>query len=311
MRRGAVSNVVHGDTRFAPGDLVTVVGTERDLGAAVAALGHLSAEHIEHDRSEIDYRRMFVSNPLVEGVELGALDLGRRFDAAVTRVRRGDVDIVPEADFRIEPGDRVRVVAPKRHMAELEQLFGDSQRRVAEIDVLTFGLGIALGLLLGAVPFPLPGGKSFELGLAGGPLIAGLVLGQLGRTGPLVWTLPFGANLTLRQLGIVLFLAGVGVRAGGSLGGALDGDAAVATVWVGVVVTALASLLTLGIARLVLGVPAAVAFGLLAGIQTQPAVLAFAVEKTGKDAPNLGYTSVYPIATVGKILLAQVLLGLR
>src|SRR5690606_29442850 len=121
--------------------------------------------------------------------------------AIVTRVRRGDVELLPDADTVLELGDRVRVVAPRERMPEVAKFFGDSYQALSEIDVITFGLGVALGLLVGAVPIPLPYGSSFELGLAGGPLIVGLVLGRLGRTGRLVWTLPYSANLTMRQLG--------------------------------------------------------------------------------------------------------------
>ena len=99
-------------------------------------------------------------------------------------------------------------------MGALAAFFGDSQRALAEVDVLAFGAGIALGLLVGLAPVPLPGGLTFRLGLAGGPLVVALVLGALGRTGGIVWTLPYGANLTLRQFGLVLFLAGVGTRSG-------------------------------------------------------------------------------------------------
>ena len=142
-----------------------------------------------------------------------SLHLIERYDAVITRVRRGDVDLVPDARFRLMLGDRARIVAPRAALQALERLFGDSARRVAEVDVISFGLGIALGLLLGAVPIPVPGG-TFSLGLAGGPLLVGLILGRLGRTGPLVWTSPYGANLTLRQFGLVLFLAGAGLAGG-------------------------------------------------------------------------------------------------
>ena len=191
-------------------------------------------------------------------------------------------------------GDRARVVAPVDRIPALERLLGDSARRVAEIDVITFGLGIALGLLLGAVVVPLPGGPRFSLGSAGGPLVVGLVLGRVGRTGPLVWSPPYGANMTLRQLGVVLFLAGVGLKAGGTLGHALPQLAPLRIVLAGAALTTLSVTAVMLVGRRVLRMPLSILAGTLAGIQTQPAVLALATEKADTDLPNLGYATVFP-----------------
>jgi putative transport protein len=299
--------VVHDDTRFVIGDLVTLIGAQHDVLAAANALGQISEEHIERDRSEVDFRRMFVSNPLLTERPLRELHLIERYDAVVTRVRRGDVDLVPDAGFRLMLGDRARLVAPRQALHGLEQLFGDSARRVAEVDVISFGLGIALGLVLGAVPIPVPGG-TFSLGLAGGPLLVGLILGRLGRTGPLVWTPPYGANLTLRQFGLVLFLAGAGLQAGSVLASALGQGVVVRMLLAGAIISLASALLTVVIGHRVLRIPLSVVVGMLAGVQTQPAVLAYALEKTGRDAPNVGYASVFPIAMISKILLAQLIL---
>jgi putative transport protein len=309
VQRAGQTSVVHDDTIFAIGDLVTLIGSQHDVLAAANTLGQVSQEHIERDRSEVDFRRMFVSNPLLTERPLRELHLIERYDAVVTRVRRGDVDLVPDAGFRLMLGDRARLVAPREALHGLEQLFGDSARRVAEVDVISFGLGIALGLLLGAVPIPVPGG-TFSLGLAGGPLLVGLILGRLGRTGPLVWTSPYGANLTLRQFGLVLFLAGAGLQAGSVLASALGQGVVVRMLLAGAIISLSCALLTVVIGHRVLRIPLSVVVGMLAGIQTQPAVLAYALEKTGRDSPNVGYASVFPIAMISKILLAQVILQL-
>jgi putative transport protein len=310
IRRDGLTNIVHDETFFAAGDLVTVIGSERDVLAAARALGSVSEARIDLDRSEIDYRRMFVSNPELTGHPLRELHLIQKYDAVITRVRRGDVDLVPNADFELQLGDRTRVLAAVHRMPDIQKLFGDSLRQVAEIDVITFSLGIGIGLLLGAVPIPLPRGGTFELGLAGGPLLAGLVLGRVGRSGPLVWLSPFGANLTLRQFGLVLFLSGVGVRAGHSFGSALGSGAVLPTFLAGAVLTSLSVSLALFVGHRLLRIPLNVMIGTLGGIHTQPAVLAFALEKSGKDLPNIGYTTVYPLATIGKIVLAQALVYL-
>lgn len=302
--------VPSGDTVLHAGDLVNLVGTEADLRAAAQTLGARVQERLDLDRAKLDFRRMFVSDAKVVGVTLGELDLHGRFGAVVTRIRRGDVDIVADDDATLELGDRVRVVAPRDRMRDVGKLFGDSYRAVAEVDVITFGLGIALGLLIGSIPIPLGRGESFTLGLAGGPLVAGLVLGRVGRTGPLAWSMPYASNLTLRQLGLVLFLAGVGSRSGYAFVSTLmtaDGPKLI-------VAGALVTLVTAGTAAVLglrfLKIPRANLLGVLSGLHTQPAALAFAVDRTKSEQPNVGYATVFPAATIAKILLAQLVLAL-
>jgi putative transport protein len=309
MKRGDVVCLATDDRPLMQGDLVTLVGTEGDLARATAVVGEPSAEHLDLDRHVLDFRRMFVSSPEVTETPLESLRLPERFGAIVTRIRRGDVELLPSAESVLELGDRVRVLAPRERMGEIAKFFGDSYKALAEIDVITFGVGVALGLLLGTIPVPLPGGASFRLGLAGGPLVVGLVLGRLGRTGRLVWTLPYSANLTLRQLGLVLFLAGVGTR---------SGDAFVTTLrhggltifLAGALVTCAVATTMLVVGRKVLGIPMPLLLGMVAGIHTQPAALAFASAQAKSDQPNVGYASVYPLATIAKIVLAQLLLAL-
>ena len=308
IRRGGITAVVHDETVFAPGDLVTVIGSDEAVEHAVGALGKRSDAHLELDRSEVDFRRMFVSNPEATERPLRELHLDERFGAVVTRVRRGDVDLVPDPHFELLLGDRVRVIAEKAILPRVEKVFGDSVRRLAEVDVITFGLGIALGLALGSLELPLPGHERFSLGLAGGPLVMGLLLGRAGRTGPLVWTPPYGGNLTLRQFGLVLFLAGIGLKAGAQLAGSLSGGPWLGILLAGAAVTASTSVATLALGHLVLKMPLSVVVGTAAGLQTQPAVLAYALERTGRETPNVGYATVFPLAMITKILLGQLLL---
>lgn len=310
MRRGEQLAIVTDATVFERGDLVGVIGGEGDARAAALLLGEATIEHLEFDRSHIDFRRMFVSRPGVTERPLRALGLPERFGAIITRVRRGDVELLPDEQTELELGDRVRVVAPRERMEAVARYLGDSFKAISEIDVITFSLGIALGLLLGAAPIPLPGGAPLKLGFAGGPLLAGLVLGRVGRTGPLVWTLPFSANLTLRQLGVVMFLAGVGTRSGYSFARTLQQGGAATLIGTGALITAVVALGTLIVGHRLLRIPMGTLTGMLAGIQTQPAVLAFSLEQARSDAPNTGYASVYPVATLVKIVAAQLLVRL-
>lgn len=289
-------------------DLLVVVGAEADVAAIADHAGERSEQHLPLDRRALDFRRMVVSDRAVIGLPLSRLDLRRRYGAVATRVRRGDADLVATGDLVLRAGDRVRIVAPRERLDEVAALLGDSERRVSELDGAALGLGLAAGILIGLVPIPLPGG-SFELGNAGGPLVAGLVLGMIGRTGPLTWALPYGVNATLRQFGALLFFAAVGTRSGSAFADEVASIGGLRLVLAGAVITAVAGALGLLLGRLTVRVGPAVG-GLLAGLQTQPAVLSFAAERSdGDDRVNVGYAMVFPAAMIAKIVLAQLLAG--
>jgi putative transport protein len=307
LRRGPEVIVPTKYTAFARGDVVTVVGTNSAIDAAIALLGPRSPEHLEAYRGRVDMRRVLVSKRALVGRTLEELELERRFNAQVTRLRRADVDLVPSGDMRLELGDRLRVVAPVSRLRELGECFGDSERELAEIDYVALALGLCAGLLLALVPLPLGGGRPLTLGTAGGPLVAALLLGRLGRTGSLVWSMPFEANQALRELGLLLFLAGVGVSAGGRFAGVLNVQ--------GLIMLALGALVTLattGVALLLMQrwVRASVitSLGAASGLQTQPATLAAAFEIAHRSEETyVAYSLVYPVAMIGKIVLAQVI----
>ncbi|MBL8830251.1 MAG: hypothetical protein JNM18_24955 [Planctomycetaceae bacterium] len=309
--RGAEETLVHRDTCLCADDLVSVIGTEEDVQAVVDFLGKIEPDitlgvHREH----YDNRRIFLSNSQHFGRRIGDLNLLQKFEAIITRVRRGDLDFLAAADLILEPGDRLRVVAPRSQMKALSEYLGDSYKALSEVDYFSFSLGLILGFVLGQVPLPSPPGYELRLGIAGGPLIAALILGWVGRTGSLVWTLPYSANMTLRQVGMVIFLAGVGTRAGHSFLTTL-----VAGGWqlmlIGLLIVFTATVVTLVIGHRLLQIPMSVMIGVVAGMQTQPALLSYATQQTGNDSPSVGYASVYPLAMLGKILLAQaILMGL-
>jgi putative transport protein len=310
LRRDGHLRLAAPDERLRAGDLVTVVGTQPELDRVAARLGEVSEERIDLDRSEFDLRRIFVSNPEVAGIPLRELDLARRLGAVVTRVRRGDEDLLPSEGMRLEIGDRVRVLAPVRALPEVTAYFGDSYRAASEVDIMAFGLGLALGLLLGILPIPLPGGLRVSLGFAGGPLVVALLLGTLGRTGGMVWNLPFSANVALRQIGLILFLAGIGTRAGQGFLAAFAGGGGLVIFAAGAVITFATALATLYVSHRLLRVPMSLALGMVAGVHTQPAILGYALDETRNEIPNLGYASTYPAATIAKLLLVQILVAL-
>jgi putative transport protein len=308
-RRGMLS-LIDGDEPLEIGDRLTIIGPAGELDKVQAVLGTASAESLELSREEMDSRFVFVSNRHAAGIRLRELALPDRWGALVTRVRRGDVELVPTSDTALELGDHVRVLARRGDLDAVSRFFGDSHRALSEIDVLTFSLGLGFGLLLGMIAIPLPGGIAVRLGLAGGPLIVALVLGALGRTAGMLWTLPHTANHTLRQLGLIFFLAGIGTRAGGAFLATVQQAHGLVLLLAGAAVTVTAAVATLWIGFRVLRMPMGLLTGMLAGLQTQPAVLAFAQEQSGDDVPSVGYAHVYPVAILVKIVLAQVLLAL-
>jgi putative transport protein len=291
------------------GDVVSVVGTPDELEQAMRYIGERSDEELQHEESEFDVRRIFVSNQNVEGVKLRDLGFQEKFNALITRIRRGDEDFLPEGNMTLEPGDRVRVLARRDQMGAVTDYFGDSYRAVCEVDILTFSFGLAFGLLLGAIPLPFPGGITFKLGFAGGPLIVALILGTIKRTGKLIWNLPYSANATLRQIGLVLFLAGIGTRSGYGFISTFTKGGGITIFVVGAAITFTAAALHLWIGHRLLRIPMSLLTGMVAGLFTQPAVLGYALEQADNDLPNTGYSSVYPVAMIVKILLVQVLLS--
>ena len=308
VKRGDELKLVRGSSRLEIGDQVTVVSTPEELDRATAFLGEQGDQHIEFDRSTMDYRRIFVSNPRLASRRIRDLHLQQHFGAIITRVRRGDVELLPGGDTVIELGDRVRVLTQRERMDEVTSFFGDSYRALSEIDILAFSLGLALGLIVGIIPIPLPGGLVLKLGFAGGPLIVALILSTVAHTGSIVWSLPYSANLTLRQIGLVMFLAGVGTRSGYAFITTLTQGNGLVIFAAGAIITCLTALTTLWIGHKLLKIPMNLLVGMLAGLQTQPAVLGFALEQSDSELPNIGYAAVYPVAMIAKILAAQVLL---
>jgi putative transport protein len=313
------SRVQHGETnpilvaaddeRLEVDDLVSVVG-KRDLVHQVAReLGHPSSHDLVENRHDLDFRRITLSQRSLAGRTVAEIDLPGRFGAAVTRVRRGDVDMVATDDLVLQPGDRLRVIVAADRMTEVSHYLGDSERGLSDINPVGFAVGMTVGVLLGLIHFPLPGG-GFEIGAAGGTLIMGLIFGRVGRVGPLVTTLAHPAASALSNFGMLAFLAYAGTRAGGSFAAAVTSSLGWRIALLGLVVTSMVALAVLFLMRALHKLGPERKAGVLAGSQTQPAVLAFADERTGFDnRVALGYALVYPAAMIAKILLAQVLAG--
>jgi len=250
--------------------------------------------------------RILVSNKKLVGRTIAELELDRRFNAQITRVRRADIDMLVYPEMRLEMGDRLRVVMPRQLVGEVSRYFGDSERAMAELDFTALTMGIVLGVLVGMIPFPLPGCGSVALGIAGVPLVVALVLGRIGRTGPIVWSIPLEANETLRHIGLLFFLAGVGVNAGGRFLETLTSTGP-QLLLLGAAITLVSVGTTMALLRRIGHSSVAGTLGATSGMHTQPASLARSRELTQSDEVFVTYAITYPVAMIGKIILAQVI----
>ena len=310
LRHGASEDDVQapGDNaRLQRGDIVTVVGPVDLVEQVTRELGHTATESLEASRAGVDFRRITLSDEDLAGRTIGDLDLMRRFGAKVIRVRRGDVDSLANDSFVLQPGDRLRIIAPRGQLAAVTAFFGDSERGLSDLRPMVLGTGMTLGLLLGSIVIPLPG-MAFSIGPAAGTLLIGLVFGKLGRIGPFLTTMPHTAGQTMADFGLLAFLAHAGTRAGIQLGTALSSGDGVRILVLGLAITACVSCGTFVVMRRAFGMGGTRLSGVLAATHTQPAALAFANERTGYDSRvGHGYALVYPAAMIAKILIARVL----
>ncbi len=312
MKRGDAWIPAPLGVKLEEGDLLMVVGSADEVAKATAFLGREGEVALQNDIREYDSTRIFVSRHDVVGRPLRELQLPEQHRAIITRLRRGDVWLTPDGDTILEQGDRIRVATAKENIPAIEALFGDSYREISEASFLTFAMGLALGLAVGQIPFPLGHGMVFKLGFAGGPLVVGLVLGRFHRFGSFIWNIPYSANHTIRQFGLVLFAAGIGIISGEGFRQILSKNIAWLPIFLAsaLIVTVLADSLAYWVGHKLFKIPLNLMFGIVSGMHTQPVLLGYACQQTKNELPNVGFATVYPLATILKIMLAQALLVL-
>ncbi|WP_199255045.1 aspartate-alanine antiporter-like transporter [Mycolicibacterium mengxianglii] len=306
LTRDGRTVVAHDAERLAPGDLLTITARDDEVQRLIKDLGRPAEQEPWLDRSEIDFRRITLSNPLYVGRELHDLRLDERFDAVVSRVRRGDTDIIATPDLILQSGDRLRVTAPRARLAEINKELGDSERAAGDINPIGLGLGLAIGLVLALVQIPLPDGGTLVLGTATAPLAVGVILGALGRTGPVVWTLPGNVSNTLNQFSLLIFLVAVGTGSGGGLVSALAAEG-LGLVVLGIAISVAHALVCVIGLRTVLGFGTARALGGLTGSQLNPAPYAYAMSKMPEQRVAVGYAVLFPLSMIIKVFVAQLM----
>jgi putative transport protein len=301
----------HPDTEaiLGAGDVLLLGGTDTAaLEGAREYLGERARGRVVADRSRMDMLRAFVSRPQLEGVRVSELKLPEGVEATVTHVQRGDTEMLVTTDLTLELGDRVGVLTDRELFPVLRRFFGDSIRGTTEFSYVALGTGMVLGVLLGSIAFPVPVLGAFKVGIAGGSLIVALMLGKLGRTGPLTWTMPLSANLTLRNFGLSVFLAQVGMSSGAPFV-AVVSDSGLTFVVAGACILFALALTPLLIGHYVMRIPFDDLLGITSGVTGTPAILAYAFRSYPSDRVEICYAMIFPAATILKIVIAQVLVA--
>ena len=289
-------------------DRMLVVGTAAALEQFQRVVGERSDEDLALEESAIAERRVVVTEPSTLGKTIDELDLDERFQVAVTRVTRADLEMTAVPNLRLQFGDQLRLVGHNEDLDKAAKAVGNSLKELDATHFIPFFIGIVLGIALGTLPIAFPGlPQPVRLGLAGGPLIVALLLGRIGRIGRQVWHMPANTNLAFREFGIALFFAAVGLGAGASFFETVFSRTGVYFLLAGLAVTVVPLLLAGVIGRTLLKLNFIDLSGLLAGSMTDPPALAFACNIANSDAPTVSYATVYPLTTLLRILAAQIL----
>lgn len=291
------------------GDKLNIVCAEEDAEAIEAFIGSEVEVDWEPKDEPVISRRIVVTRNEVNGKTLGQLNFNVLFGVNITRVTRSGLEFFAKSGLRLQIGDRVNVVGPQDAVRQVADRLGNSLKRLDHPNVSALFIGILLGVLLGSLPIALPGMPApVRLGLAGGPLIVAILIGSVGYKVHIVSYTTTSANLFLREVGLVLFLAAVGIKAGAGFWQTVVAGDGVKYVWTGFLITVIPILIIGIIARLKYKINYFVLAGVISGATTDPPALAFANATAGNDAPAIGYSTVYPLTMFLRILTAQILI---
>ena len=308
LQNGHVS-IPNRDTVFHIGDQLFVVCAEDDAEAIIAFIGPKIEVDWEKQDTPMVSRRILITQPKMNGKQLGEFHFSSMYGVNVTRVNRSGMDIFASRNLTLQVGDRVMVVGAQDAVERVAGLMGNSLKRLDHPNIVTIFVGIFLGILFGSLPIAFPGIPTpVKLGLAGGPLIVSILIGRFGYKMKLVTYTTMSANLMLREIGIALFLASVGIKAGANfVSTVVDGDGLL-YVGCGFLITVIPLLIMGAVARFHYKMNYFMLMGLIAGSNTDPPALAYSNQTAGNNAPAVGYSTVYPVSMFLRILTAQLLI---
>ena len=301
--------LVNSDTELHLGDQILVISNPKDIEAITVFFGKQIDVKWEDEDSNLVSRRILITKPELNGKTLSQLRIRRNFGASITRVTRSGVDLVAAPNFPLQMGDRVTVVGSELAVSHAEKILGNSLKRLNHPNLIPIFIGIALGCILGSIPFMLPGiPQPLKLGLAGGPLIISILISRFGPHYKLITYTTMSANLMVREIGISLFLACVGLGAGKGFIETIVNEGGYMWIGYGAIITIFPLLLTGLIGRYGCKLNYYTLIGILSGANTNPPALAYSNEQTSCDAPAVGYATVYPLAMFLRVLSAQLLI---
>ena len=300
------------DTILFENDILLVIANPKDferLCTLIGAKNNISLFDEEH--TNIISRRMNITSKEAYSKKLGELNIRERFGVTISRVYRAGIEFIPDQNTKLQFGDTITVVGDEMHIRMIEKVFGNSKKRMQHPHIAELFFGIVLGVLLGSIPFYIPGIPfPVKLGLAGGPLIMAILISRYGGRFSVTHYVSHSANLMVREIGIVLFLASVGLGAGQNFIKTLVEGNGLYWMLMGVAITLVPLVVVSLVARFYLRLNFLEICGLLSGSQTDPPALAFAHDVTGSDAPAVTYAAVYPLTTFMRIMIPQLLLVL-
>ena len=297
------------DTVFHIGDQLFIVCSEEDAEAVIAFIGKEIQVDWEKQDMPMVSRRILVTKSEINGKKLGSMHFRSMYGVNVTRINRSGTDLFADPNLVLQVGDRVMVVGQQDAVERVAGILGNQLKRLDTPNIVTIFVGIFLGILLGSLPIAFPGMPTpVKLGLAGGPLVVAILIGRFGHKLHLVTYTTMSANLMLREMGIVLFLASVGIEAGGSFVNTVVHGDGLLYVGYGFLITVIPLLIIGIIARLYCKVNYFTLMGLIAGSNTDPPALAYSNQASGNDAPSVGYSTVYPLTMFLRILAGQMIL---
>lgn len=309
LHNGEVS-IPNSKTKFEVGDELLVVCAEADAEAIKAFIGPEVEAEWDREKDEVQHfvsRRIIVTRPEMNGKTLGKMHFSSVYGVNVTRISRQGMDIFAGRNHHFHVGDKILVVGPEENVNRVAEIMGNSVKRLDAPNIATIFVGIMLGIIFGSLPFAIPGMPvPLKLGIAGGPLIIAILIGRFGYRMKLVTYTTTSANMMLREIGLVLFLASVGIKAGAGFWDTVVQGDGLKYVGCGFLITVIPIFIIGTIARLKFKFNYFTIMGMLAGTYTDPPALAYANASCSKEAPAVGYSTVYPLSMFLRIFTAQI-----
>ena len=309
LHNGEVS-IPNSKTKFEVGDELLVVCAEADAEAIKAFIGPEVEAEWDREKDEVQHfvsRRIIVTRPEMNGKTLGKMHFSSVYGVNVTRISRQGMDIFAGRNHHFHVGDKILVVGPEENVNRVAEIMGNSVKRLDAPNIATIFVGIMVGIIFGSLPFAIPGMPvPLKLGIAGGPLIIAILIGRFGYRMKLVTYTTTSANMMLREIGLVLFLASVGIKAGAGFWDTVVQGDGLKYVGCGFLITVIPIFIIGTIARLKFKFNYFTIMGMLAGTYTDPPALAYANASCSKEAPAVGYSTVYPLSMFLRIFTAQI-----